>query len=202
MRHRVAGKKLNRSGGHRRALFRNLVSALIYRERIETTEAKARAVRGQAEKLITLAKRGLAMEEQDPARGVHARRLAAARLNRWARDPDGTRVDLLAKLFEEVAPRYVDRPGGYTRVIKLGQRRGDAAPMAVLELVEGRKVKRSAKRKSKGKKAAEPVAVERATEEPVRKKLLWSRRARKKKAAEQTATEQQAEGTGSAREKK
>lgn len=133
MRHRVAGKKLNRSGGHRRALFRNLVSALIYHERIETTEAKAEAIRGHAEKLITLAKRGLAAN--DPAYGVHARRLAAARLNRWVVTPEGERVDLIKKLFEEIAPRYQNRPGGYTRITKLGPRKGDAAPMVVLELV-------------------------------------------------------------------
>jgi len=136
MRHRVAGKKLNRSSGHRRALFRNLISALIYHGRIRTTEAKARAVRGQAEKLITLAKHGLVAEQEDAARGVHARRLAAARLNRWMVEGDGTRVDLVKKLFDEVAPRFADRPGGYTRIVKLPPRRGDAAPMAVLELVE------------------------------------------------------------------
>ena len=136
MRHRVAGKKLNRSTGHRRALRRNLVTALLCHERIETTEAKARAVRGQAEKLITLAKRGLVAEQEDPARGVHARRVAAGRLNRWLSDPDGTRVDVLKKLFEDIAPRYKDRPGGYTRVYKLGPRKGDAASMVLLELVE------------------------------------------------------------------
>lgn len=133
MRHRVAGKKLNRSSGHRRALFRNLVSALICYERIETTEAKAEAARRHAERLITLAKRGLAAD--DPAYGVHARRLAAARLNRWATMPDGERIDLVKKLFEEIAPRYQNRPGGYTRITKLGPRKGDAAPMVVLELV-------------------------------------------------------------------
>lgn len=138
MRHRVAGKKLNRSSGHRRALLRNLVSYLIYHERIETTEAKARAIRAQAERLITLAKRGLEAEKSDPARGVHARRLAAARLNRWMQKADGTRVDLVKKLFDEVAPRYAERPGGYTRLIKAGFRVGDAAPMAVIELVEGK----------------------------------------------------------------
>jgi len=74
MRHRVAGKKLNRSSGHRKALRRNMVTALLYHERIETTEAKAKAIRGQAEKLITLAKRGLVAEQEDAARGVHARR--------------------------------------------------------------------------------------------------------------------------------
>jgi large subunit ribosomal protein L17 len=104
-------------------------------ERITTTEAKARAVRGHAEKLITLAKRGIKAAEEDPARGVHARRMALRKLNRWSSEADGTRVDLLDKLFAEIAPRYKDRPGGYTRIVKLGPRKGDAAPMAVLELV-------------------------------------------------------------------
>lgn len=136
MRHRVAGKRLNRSSGPRQALRRNLVTALFHHERIETTEAKAKAIRGQAEKLITLAKRGLAAEREDPRRGVHARRLAAGRLNRWVTEADGTLVDILEKLFEDIAPRYMDRPGGYTRIYKLGPRKGDAAPMVLLELVE------------------------------------------------------------------
>jgi large subunit ribosomal protein L17 len=136
MRHRVAGKKLNRSCGHRTALRRNLVTALLRHGRIETTEAKAKAIRGQAEKLISLAKRGLAAEQEDPARGVHARRLASGRINRWAAEPDGTVVDVLDKLFKEIAPRYADRPGGYTRIYKLGPRKGDAAPMVLLELVD------------------------------------------------------------------
>jgi large subunit ribosomal protein L17 len=136
MRHHVAGKKLSRSSGQRRALRRNMVTALFHHERIETTEAKAKAIRGQAEKLITLAKRGLVAEQEDPVRGVHARRLAAGRLDRWVTEPDGTRMDILGKLFEDIAPRYMDRPGGYTRVYKLGPRRGDAAPMVLLELVE------------------------------------------------------------------
>ncbi len=136
MRHRVAGKKLNRSSGNRRALRRNLVTALLQHERIETTEAKAKAIRGQAEKLITLAKRGLVAEKENPARGVHARRLAAGRMNRWVTDQEGAVVDILDKLFNEIAPRYAERPGGYTRVYKLGPRKGDAAPMVLLELVE------------------------------------------------------------------
>ena len=117
MRHRVAGRRLNRSTGMRRALFRNLISALIRHERIRTTEAKARAIRGDAEKLITLAKRG----------DVQARR----QIRRTIADPD-----LLRKLVNEVAPRYEDRPGGYTRMLKLGPRRGDAAAMVLLELVK------------------------------------------------------------------
>jgi len=136
MRHRVAGKKLKRTTGHRNALRRNLVSALLYNERIETTEAKAKAIRGQAEKLITLAKRGLVAEQDDPAKGIHARRLAVSRMDRWMTTPDGSVVDLLEKLFEDIAPRYMNRPGGYTRIYKLGPRKGDAARMALLELVE------------------------------------------------------------------
>ena len=136
MRHRVAGKRLNRSSANRKALRRNLVTALLQHERIETTEAKAKAIRGQAEKLITLAKRGLVAEQEEPARGVHARRLAAGRMNRWVTESDGAVIDILEKLFDVIAPRYADRPGGYTRVYKLGPRKGDAAPMVLLELVE------------------------------------------------------------------
>jgi len=117
MRHRVAGRNLRRNTGQRRALFRALIGELIRHERIETTEAKARAVRGDAEKMITLAKRG----------GLQARRQAARTIS----DPE-----LLKKLFDEVAPRYANRPGGYTRMIKLGPRQGDAASVVLLELVK------------------------------------------------------------------
>jgi len=127
MRHRVAGKKLSRSMGHRTALRRNLVTELFRHDRIRTTRAKAQAIRGQAEKLITLAKHGLAKGEVDPGREVHARRLAAARLN----DPA-----VVQKLFAEIAPQYAERPGGYTRMLKLGVRKGDAAQIVLLELVE------------------------------------------------------------------
>ncbi len=128
MRHRVAGRRLNRSKGHRTALRRTLVTELFRHGRIRTTEAKARAIRSQAEKLITLAKRGLIAGETTPERGVHARRLADGRLNDR---------DIVKKLFDDIAPRYAARPGGYTRLIKLGQqRKGDAAKMAVIELVE------------------------------------------------------------------
>lgn len=127
MRHRVAGKKLSRSKGHRTALRRTLVTELFRHGRIRTTRAKAEAIRGQAEKLVTLAKRGLTAGETNPARELHARRLAAGRLN----DPQVVRV-----LFSEIAPRFQDRPGGYTRMLKLGLRQGDAAPLVLLELVE------------------------------------------------------------------
>ncbi len=125
MRHKVAGKRLGRDKDHRKALRRNLINALFRHERIETTEAKARAIRGEAEKLITIAKR--ALDHEDPNRGVHARRIVFARLRN---------KESVAKVFNELAPRYAERPGGYTRMYKLGMRKGDAARMALLELVD------------------------------------------------------------------
>jgi large subunit ribosomal protein L17 len=125
MRHKIAGKRLSRSTGNRNALRRTMVKQMFEHERIRTTEAKARAIRGQAEKLITLAKKGNATEEE--SKMVHARRLAASRL---------VDADSVKKLFDDIAPRYVDRPGGYTRMLKLGRRKGDSAEMVLLELVE------------------------------------------------------------------
>ena len=124
MRHRVAGYRLGRDKDERIALRRNLVKQLFEHERIRTTRTKAYAVRGQAERLITLAKHG---NEAGDAKMVHARRLAAARLS----DAGAVR-----KLFDDIAPRFKDRPGGYTRMVKLGPRMGDAAEMVILELVE------------------------------------------------------------------
>ena len=124
MRHRIAGVHLGRSSGHRTALRRNLITEFLRTEKIRTTRAKAAAIRGQAEKMITSAKRGNAAGE---AKAVHARRMAAGRLN----DPE-----VVKKLFDDIAKRYTDRPGGYTRVIKTGPRLGDAAEMVILELVE------------------------------------------------------------------
>lgn len=178
MRHRVAGKRLSRSSGQRKALYRNLITELFRHGRIRTTDAKANAIRGAAEKLITLSKRGLgeviltrarakdrvglealiqkqraekllnmveAAENSDLSEeergkkqaeleawvrglGVHVRRQAAARLS----DPV-----IVRKLFDEFGPRYQDRPGGYTRILKVGRRKGDAAPISLIELVEG-----------------------------------------------------------------
>ncbi|MCP4361036.1 MAG: 50S ribosomal protein L17 [Chloroflexi bacterium] len=140
MRHRVHGRRLNRSMSHRTALRKNLVADLICHEQVLTTEAKARMLRPTAEKIITLAKRGLAGAEEDPAKGIHARRLAAARIARFRtiEDEDGNKedIDIVRKLFDDVAPRYVDRPGGYTRLVKIGKRAGDNADMALLMLVE------------------------------------------------------------------
>ena len=117
MRHAKSGRKLGRDASHRRALYANLAGSLITHGRIETTEAKAKAVRPYAEKLITLGKRG----------DLHARRLAMAELRS---------NDVVHKLFSDVAPRFAERPGGYTRIVKLGPRQGDAADMALLELVD------------------------------------------------------------------
>jgi large subunit ribosomal protein L17 len=125
MRHKVAGKKLDRHQGARNALRRILIKQLFEHERIQTTKAKAQAVRGQAEKLITLAKRGLAADDADKL--VHAQRIAASRL---------ADREIVAKLFEDIAPRYEERKGGYTRLLKLGPRGGDSAEMVILELVE------------------------------------------------------------------
>ena len=130
MRHRVQGKKLGRDSGHRRALQKNLTLALFQHERISTTQAKAQFVRGHAEKLITIAKRGLAKaeDEDDPQRAVHARRIVASRLN--------NNREIVKKIFDVYAPRYAERPGGYTRIYKLGPRKGDNAEMVLLELVD------------------------------------------------------------------
>ena len=140
MRHKVHGRRLNRDTGHRNALRRNLIADLLIFEQITTTEAKARTIRPAAEKMITLAKRGLAQAGVQPGAVVHARRLAAARLpsSRTKEDEDGAfeEVDVVRKLFEEIAPRYANRPGGYTRMVKIGRRPGDNADMAVLMLVE------------------------------------------------------------------
>ena len=124
MRHQVAGKRLNRSKGQRTALRRILIAQLIEHERLETTQAKALAVRGQAERLITLAKRGI---KEGDAKMVHARRLAAARLSNH---------QAVTKLFDDIAPRYSERLGGYTRIHKLGPRQGDNAEMVLIELIE------------------------------------------------------------------
>ena len=163
MRHRKAGRTLGRTSGQRKNLYRSLVTALLMHERVQTTDAKARAIRRHAEKLITLSRRGQterilelarandqaalarlvqtkraekllavastapdALEQTVRAMGVSARRRAAARLN----GPVAVR-----KLFDEIGPRYMERPGGYTRILKLGYRKGDAAPMALIELV-------------------------------------------------------------------
>ncbi len=129
MRHRVSGRKLGRPTGQRKALLRNLATELLKHERICTTLAKAKEARRFSERLITLGKKDT----------LHAKRLAAKHISDKA---------VHKKLFNEVAPRFVDRPGGYTRIFKLGPRKGDGAAMALIELVE-RAPKEKPKKKSK-----------------------------------------------------
>jgi len=124
MRHQVAGYRLGRNKDYRAGLRRSLICALFTHERIQTTRTKALAIRGDAERLITLARNSSKGSETDK---VGARRLAAARLNN---------AEMVKKLFDDIAPRFANRPGGYTRMLKLGPRLGDAAEMVLLELVE------------------------------------------------------------------
>lgn len=130
MRHRVAGRKLSRPTHHRLALYRNLVTDLLRYEKIVTTEAKAKEVRGLGEEIITLGKHArLATQEGTPAaraRSVHLRRQALAFIYG---------KEVVDKVFSVLAERYAQRPGGYTRLVKLGPRAGDAAPLVKLELV-------------------------------------------------------------------
>ncbi len=116
MRHRKAGRKLNRTASHRSAMMRNIVTSLLEHERISTTVPKAKEARRVAEKMITLGKRG----------DLHARRQAMAFIRSQ---------DIVAKLFDQLSEQYADRQGGYTRIIRTGVRPGDAAPMAIIELV-------------------------------------------------------------------
>ena len=117
MRHRKKGRKLGRTAQHRRATLRNMATSLFRHERIETTTAKAKELRPYAERLITLAKRG----------DLHARRQASAKVQDR---------EVLGKLFDDIGPRFSQRPGGYTRILKLGHRKGDAAEMSLIELVD------------------------------------------------------------------
>jgi large subunit ribosomal protein L17 len=148
MRHRVAHRKLGRTTEHRIALLRNQAGALLRHERIETTVPKAKELRPFVERIITLAKRGIAAGEA--GRLLHARRMVLEDI------PD---QEVVRKLFDTIAPRFAERPGGYTRILKIGYRRGDSAPLAQMELVgseynpkaaaEGDE-KAAAARKSKG----------------------------------------------------
>ena len=132
MRHRKRHGKLGRSSAHRKALLRNMVTSLLDQERIETTDAKAKELRRVADRMITLGKRG----------DLHARRRALSVIRS---------KEVTSKVFDELADRFRERPGGYTRVLKVGRRTGDAAPMSIIELVEGEATEAS---KKADKKAA------------------------------------------------
>ncbi|MBW1709304.1 MAG: 50S ribosomal protein L17 [Deltaproteobacteria bacterium] len=139
MRHRKAGVKLNRTASHRKAMFRNMITSLFEHERIVTTQTKAKALRPLADKMITLAKRG----------DLHSRRQALAII---------TKKSITHKLFTDIKDRYINVSGGYTTLAKLGPRRGDGAPLAVISLID---LKEKAKKKKKTRKkaaAAPPTA--------------------------------------------
>lgn len=146
MRHRKQRGRLERPSSHRKAMVRNQVTSLLDHEQIETTDAKAKVLRRVADRMITLGKRGT----------LHARRRALAVI----RDRD-----VAAKLFDELAPRYATRPGGYTRVLKVRQRVGDAAPMSIVELVD-RGVAPEAKKPAKDEKAARAARPAKAAKAP------------------------------------
>ncbi|MBW2511013.1 MAG: 50S ribosomal protein L17 [Deltaproteobacteria bacterium] len=138
MRHMKSGKRLGRNTSHRKAMMRNMVTSFFDHEKITTTDARAKELRKMAEKLITIALRG----------DLHSRRLAM----QVVRDKK-----IVAKLFDTIAPRYTERPGGYTRIIKLGHRSGDNASLSVIELVEEEFTAKPKKKKAPAKKAAKPV---------------------------------------------
>lgn len=148
MRHGNAGRKFDRNTSHRRAMLRNLAANLVLHERIETTDAKAKELRRVAERLVTRAKRlGAAaytpqseLDAKDKARRLAATRLVGSYIPRFGvkvdKEGTSTKVDLVEKVFLDLAKRFSERPGGYTRIIKLGPRRGDNAPVALIEWVD------------------------------------------------------------------
>jgi large subunit ribosomal protein L17 len=194
MRHRKAGRKLGRTSAHRSALLRNLVTALLEHERIETTDAKAKELRRVAERVITRAKRlgDVAFTPHDKlASGDRARRLAAQRqverfLRRFAvvqNNGESKKVDLVEKVFVDLAQRFKARPGGYTRIIKLGRRRGDNAPMSIIELVDGP----LGGTDKPAKKAAKPAAAKADKPAAEAKKAVAEPAKAEKPAAEEPA---------------
>ena len=139
MRHGKSGRRLGRTTSHREAMFRNLVTSFLNHEKITTTDAKAKEIRSVAEKMINLGKRG----------DLHSLRQAASYIREKS---------VVTKLFSTIAPRYKDRPGGYTRIVKLGVRQGDAAPVSLIELVE-EEMKPQKVRKQPAKAVIAPKAV-------------------------------------------
>jgi large subunit ribosomal protein L17 len=179
MRHGNSGRKFDRNTSHRRAMLRNLTANLVLHERIETTDAKAKELRRVAERLLTKAMRlgEVAYTAQDKlsaddkARRLHAQRLVAAYIPRFgvktAKGGESTKVDLVEKVFVDLAKRFKGRAGGYTRIVKLGPRRGDNAPVSIIEFVgelaQGGDAAPKAKGKSKAAKTATAAAPVEAT---------------------------------------
>lgn len=203
MRHRVAHRKLGRKTEHRLALLRNLCTSLITHERLITTLPKAKELRPFAERAITLGKRALAAEAPESA--LHNRRLAAAYFftGNTNRVPDGgykrpqaprtAGVAALDKLFDELASRFAERPGGYTRILKLGARRGDGAEMALIELLgsEAKIVHEDEKKEEKkgrrffGRRKKAELKEGVPQEQPIRKKGASAKSSKKKEAKPQ-----------------
>jgi large subunit ribosomal protein L17 len=194
MKHRVAGRKLGRRSSHRLALLRNLATALFERERIKTTLMKAKELRPFAEKLVTTAKKETLHARRQVLRHIHDR-------------------DVVAKLFETLSARFAQRPGGYTRIIKLGPRRGDAAEMAIIELVgsetlTSRKKKDAAKAKggkpAPGAEAAEPAEGAEAEGKPAEKgarKKAPAKKAKEAKPKAKKAAEKKGKDSGKSKGK-
>jgi large subunit ribosomal protein L17 len=175
MRHQNTGRKFDRNTSARRAMFRNLAANVILHERVETTDAKAKEIRRIVERLITKARRlgeiSYTPHEKlaagDQARRLAVKRLLASFLPRWGTKTleGGTyeKVDLVEKVLLDLAKRFKDRPGGYTRIVKLGQRRGDNAPLALIELVTSADEGKSDEGEKKPKKASKKKAAAEAT---------------------------------------
>jgi large subunit ribosomal protein L17 len=174
MQHNRAGRKLGRTSAHRKALFRNQLTSLFLHERIQTTISKAKELRPLAEKLVTLGKRG----------GLHARRLALRDVTQ----------DAAKRLFDEIAPRFATRTGGYTRILKLGQRQGDAAEKAIIEFVDFDFAQRRAE-----KKAADKAVVKKETLLDKARRLVTGKGSADKEAAK--ADESTDAGEGKAEKK-
>jgi large subunit ribosomal protein L17 len=177
MRHRVSGRKLGRKTAHRLMMFRNLVTSLLDKERIRTTLPRAKEIRPIAERMITLGKR----------ENLHARRQALA----FIKDPA-----VVSKLFETLAPRFAQRQGGYTRIIRLGFRDGDGAQMAIIELLGSEfKPAKGGEEKSarKGKKAAKSEAAEEAKAAPEKEETPKKEKGKAPKKAKEKAPKKEAE---------
>jgi len=177
MRHRKAGRRLGRNSSHRKAMLRNMVTSLFQHEKITTTDARAKELRKLAEKMITLGKRGT----------LHARRQVLQVIQD---------KKVVAKLFEQIAPRYQERPGGYTRIIKLGHRSGDNASMSIIELVEEELTIKPKKKKAASKaetKVEAPAVEETATEETSAEEAPVEEEAAEVPAAEAGADDDAAE---------
>ena len=175
MRHQNAGRKFDRNPSSRRAMFRNLAANLFLHERIETTDAKAKELRIVAEKLITKARRlGTAsyspyegLTEVEKARRLAVKRMIAAYLPRWGtrteKGGETTKVDLVEKVMLDLAKRFKDRNGGYTRIVKFGPRRGDNAPISIIELMPAAEGEAKPAKKEKEKKAKKTEEAPAAT---------------------------------------